>query len=174
MNERFATILAEDGKKNSLGRVNDVIEAVLADPSRLEELYATMFDEDAWVRMRAADGFEKICRVHPEWIQKYIDRIQTELDQSKQASIQWHIAEIYSQITLDDAQKKHAINWLRNLLETTDVDWIVTGDAMKTLAYFVDHNEFDTREFTRLLQIQLEHKSKAIRKKAEKLLQPLV
>lgn len=170
MNESFAAMLSEDGKKNSLGRVNDVIESVLAEPSQLEELYLTMFDDDAWVRMRAADGFEKICRVHPEWTGAYIDRIQTELDKSEQASIQWHIAEIYCQVALNETQKKHALEWLKNLLETPNVDWIVAGDAMKALVYFNTKDEFATDELKRLLRVQLKHKSKAIRKKADKLL----
>lgn len=103
MVELLTSILAEGGKKNSLGRVNDVIELVLAKPAQIDELYMAMFDENAWVRMRAADAFEKVCRKQPEWIKPYINKIQTELDQSQQASIQWHIAEIYRQVELNAA-----------------------------------------------------------------------
>ena len=170
MTQTFISMLAEDGKKNSLGRVDDVIIEVLDDPSRIDELYNAMFHDDAWVRMRAADAFEKICRVNPIWIEPYIDRIQADLDKSQQASIQWHIAQIYCQIRLDDLQKKHAIDWLARLLKTTSVDWIVAANCMKALEYFVNKNEFNKDDFEHLLRVQLHHKSKAVAKKAQQFL----
>lgn len=54
MIQTFAAMHAEGGHANSLGRVNDVIELVLPDRPCLDELYACLFDDDAWVRMRAA------------------------------------------------------------------------------------------------------------------------
>lgn len=173
MTEAFKVMLAEDGKKNSLGRVNDVVESVLNDHSRLEELYETMFSPDVWVRMRAVDAFEKICRVHPDWIEAYIDKIQSELDASTQASIQWHIAQIYEQVNLNGTQKRHALDWLTELLRTTDVDWIVSANAMKTLGIFVQSNDYSKTDFERLLRVQKGHKSNAVVKRANKLLAAL-
>lgn len=170
MSESFASMLAEDGKKNSLGRVDDVIQAVLADPARVEELYLVMFADDAWVRMRAADAFEKVCRVHPEWIQSYIDRIQEELHTSQQASIQWHIAQIYCQVELSKPQGQRAIKWLVKILETTAVDWIVAANSMKALAHFTANGDFNKDDLVRLLQIQQGHKSNAVVRNANKLL----
>lgn len=170
MREKFEDMLAEDGHKNSLGRVNDVIDQVLADSSRLEELYNTMFGQDAWVRMRAADAFEKVCREHPEWIVPYIDRIQNELSTCSQPSIQWHIAEIYCQVELDKGQKAHAIKWLKNLLSSVDVDWIVAANSMKALAYFAAHGEVTKTALRTSLKNQLSHKSNAVVKRAKKLL----
>lgn len=40
------------GDPRSLGRVEDVIEAVLGDPAQLDALFACLFCEDAVVRMR--------------------------------------------------------------------------------------------------------------------------
>lgn len=170
MREPFADMLLEGGHKNSLGRVNEIIELVLADKSRLEELYQAMFHEDAWARMRAADAFEKICRSHPEWIAPYVDRIQQELSSSEQASIQWHLAEIYMQVELDTRQKKHAIEWLKELLSTTDVDWIVAANSMKALVHFTAKGDFSKSDLLALLRIQQDHKSNAVKKRAAKLL----
>lgn len=166
IDKTFIAMLAEDGKKNSLGRVNEVIETVLAEPSRLEELYMAMFADDAWVRMRAADAFEKVCRFQPDWIQSYVDRIQTELDTSQQASIQWHIAQIYCEVELNDRQKQHAVQWLADILNTDKIDWIVAANSMKALAYFHDKNEIATEVFAKLLHTQAKHSSQTIRKKA--------
>lgn len=171
MNEPFAKILLEGGKKNSLGRADEVIEQVLANPERLEELYQTIVvDDDAWVRMRAVDAFEKICRQHTEWIEPYIDRIQKDLSHSTQASIQWHIAEIYTQVALSDAQKAQALDWLKERLATVDVDWIVAGNSMNALVYFAKKGDVPESDLLRLLNVQLGHKSGAIVKKAGKLI----
>ena len=98
--ESFAEILAADGHKNSLGRSGEVVEAVLGDESRLEELYTYLFEDDAWVRMRAADAIEKVFRKQPEWSRSYIDRLLIELSDSTQPSIQWHLAQIYGEVEL--------------------------------------------------------------------------
>lgn len=170
MNTPFVEILTEGGHKNSLGRVDEVIATVLSDNSRLEELYDAVFDDDAWVRMRAIDAFEKICREHPEWIEPYIDRIQKELSGHPQPSIQWHLAQIYAQVQLSETQKKRAIDWLKALLSTTDIDWIVAANSMKTLAHFTRQGDVTTQELIALLEVQLRHKSNAVIKRAQKFL----
>jgi len=173
MKEDFATVLTEGGKTNSLGRANEVIDAVLQDKSRLDELYDCLFHEDAWARMRAADALEKVCRVHPEWLEPYIDKFADELASSTQPSIQWHLAEIYAQVKLTEPQKQFAINWLANLLSTPDVDWIVAANSMKTLVQFTKDGSFPLQKMMHLLEIQQHHKSNAVVKRATKLLAEL-
>lgn len=173
MNENFATMLVVGGKSNSLGRVNEVIEAVFADKSQLDELYACLFDEDAWVRMRAADAIEKICRQHPDWLQPYIDRFSVELHASDQPSIQWHLAQIYREVSLTNEQKATAIAWLEQLLSTKETDWIASANAMDTLAQFVKDGSVSKTDFIELLKIQQLHKSKTIVKRANRFLESL-
>jgi len=169
MTGSFETLLLVGGKSNSLGKVDEVIRMVLADKSLLKELYGCMFHVDPWVRMRAADAFEKVCRKHPEWIEPYVDRIQEELSgPDQQASIQWHLAEIYRQVTLTSEQKQHALNWLVGRLSSIDVDWIVAANTMTALAYFVEKGDFSKEKLLGLLKIQLDHKSKSVVKKATK------
>ena len=79
MAENFADMLIVGDKSNSLGRVSEVIEHILNDPERLEELYSCLFNEDARVRMRAADALEKICRQHSDWLEAFIDRFPNDL-----------------------------------------------------------------------------------------------
>lgn len=169
MNQTFAGMLAEDGKKNSLGRVNEVIEITLNNRQRIDELYETILHNDAWVRMRAIDAFEKICRLHPDWVEPYIDRIQAELSISNQASIQWHIAQIYSEIELNVSQRERAIIWLKSVLSTKDVDWIVAANSMDTLAKFVRNNEANQSDLLTILDIQKHHKSNAVLKRVNQL-----
>lgn len=171
MNQRFADMLSTGGHANSLGRVADVIEAVLQDKSRLGELYDCLFAQDAWVRMRAADTLEKVCREHPDWPLPYIGRIQKELAGSTQASILWHIAQIYAQVELTATQKALAIQWLKRQITTTEVDWIVAANVMDTLAQFVRDGSVSRQDFAALLKVQQLHKSKSVVRRASKWLE---
>ncbi len=170
MAESFAVMLAVGGKSNSLGKVNEVIEAALREKSRLDELYNCLFNEDAWVRMRAADALEKVCRQQPSWLKPYIDRFADELAVSEQPSIQWHLAQMYGEIELSGEQKRFAINWLKQLLSSPEADWIVAANAMDTLMQFTKNGDFPKSEMLSLLNIQRQHKSKSVIKRAEKLL----
>lgn len=170
MNERFAQILLVGGKTNSLGRSAEVINAVLADRTRLDELYDCLFDDDAWVRMRAIDSVEKICRLHPDWVSPYTDRFLSELSSSTQPSIQWHLAQIYTQIDMTDTQRDNAIEYIKNLISTKEVDWIVSANSMDALMHFAKRGYFSYNELEKLIKVQLNHKSNAVIKKANKLL----
>ena len=170
MDEQFSEMLVVGGKSNSLGRAQEVIDLVLADQSRLDELYNCLFADDAWARMRAADAFEKVCRQHPEWLLPYVDRFPSELAISTQPSIQWHLAQIYGQLSLTDEQEKDAVDWLTRLVSTKDVDWIVAANAMDTLAKFARNGSFSKAQLISLLKIQQQHKSNAVIKRSTKLL----
>lgn len=170
MAETFADILTVGGKSNSLGRANEIIQRVLNDKALLGALYACVFNEDAWVRMRAIDAIEKICRQRPEWLLPYVDRFQTELGSSSQPSIQWHLAQMYSQLDLNKKQIRIAIKWLKDLLSNVEVDWIVSANTMKTLVQFTREGSVTVEETVRLLKLQQRHASKSVVKKAHKLL----
>ncbi len=173
MTESYAEIFAVGGKSNSLGRTNEVIGLVLKNKNQLDELYSCVFNEDAWIRMRAIDALEKICRLHPDWLLQYIDKLQDELGSNGQPSIQWHLAQMYSQVTLSNEQKVKTINWLKHLLSNTDVDWIVAANAMQTLVQFTKDNFVPTKDAIALLKVQQKHKSKSVVRKANKLLSEL-
>lgn len=160
----------EGGHTNSLGRAQEVLNEVLEERSRLSELYVCIKHEDAWVRMRAIDTVEKICRVHPEWIDPYIDNMINELTSSEQASIRWHLAQIFKQVQLSDSQRALVIDWLAKLLLDKDIDWIVSANSMDTLAEFSKAGYFPSDKLVSLLKVQLGHKSNAIKKRANKLL----
>lgn len=173
MSEPFEQVLEAGGKANSLGRSSEVVEDVLASPSRLPELFDCIYADDDWVRMRAIDSFEKVIKGHPDWAEPYIDKIFDDLTCSDQPSIQWHLAQLFTEIKLSDAQRSQAIDWLKHKLKTVEVDWIVAGDCMKALLYFYKEGYLAKPEVDRLFAVQEGHSSKAIRAKAGKLREAL-
>jgi hypothetical protein len=170
MQESFAQMLTVGGKTNSLGRAGEVVDIVLYDASRLEELYQCMFDEDAWVRMRAADSLEKICRLHPDWFISFIDRFLNDFSANTQPSIQWHLAQMYGEVELIASQRKAVLAWLTEQLSSTDVDWIVASNAMQTLVRFAKSGWAPAGQVMHVLVIQQGHPSKAVTKRATTLL----
>lgn len=170
MNESFSTILAVGGKSNSLGRSDEIIQAVLQDRSYIEELYACMFSEDVWVRMRAVDVLEKICRQRPEWLLPYVDRFIADFHTSDQPSVQWHLAQIYRQVSLTDHQRKMIMRWLEVLGSTVSTDWIVAANTMVTLAQFTRAGYYPVNDLIKILLMQQQHASNAVNRRANKYL----
>ena len=78
---------------------------------------------------------------------------------------------MYSQLRLSAEQKYIATNWLIDLLSNTDVDWIVSANAMATLVQFAKEDFVSAEVTVRLLKLQQKHKSKSVKRKAQKLLQ---
>lgn len=167
-------MLTVGGKSNSLGKVNEVVDLVLNERSRIEELYDCLFDDDAWTRMRAADALEKVCREHPDWLLPLVDRFPTDLAVTSQPSIQWHLAQMYKQIELTEGQRRFAIYWLKELLSRPTIDWIVAANSMDTLFQFEREGFLPGDELVPLLQIQQLHKSQAVVKRASRLLNELI
>ena len=139
--EVFADVLTAGGRSNSLGRAREVVDAVLADRARLAELWACIGHDDAYVRMRAIDSFEKVVNEQPAWADPYVSRIVDDLTASRQPSIRWHVAQLFPQVQLDDEQRERAIVWLRARLATTDVDWIVSVNCMRALLNFHERGD---------------------------------
>lgn len=169
MAEKFAAMLAEGGTSNSLGRTEEVVSIVLGDESRLEELYQCLFLDDAWVRMRAIDALEKVCRVQPGWLKSYTDRLFNDFADDQQASIQWHLAQLFDQLDLTPVQQNKAAAWLTKHLETTATDWIVAANCMITLSHYVEKGYYSKSRLIPLLQTQQKHHSKAVVRRATKM-----
>lgn len=139
------------GDPRSLGNTNKVVELVLSNQSKLDELMNTILsNDDAIVRMRASDAIEKICKQKPLWFAKYKSELLGEWPKIQQPSVQWHLAQILSEIELTHAETILAIGLVKKNLELTD-DWIVENLSLETLAIFVRRNQFDRREFITII-----------------------
>jgi hypothetical protein len=167
--ERFEDVLAVGVRTNSLGRAGEVLDLLRADGSRTDELFACIGADDAWVRMRAVDTFEKLVREDPGRGRPYVGRVLAELTTSDQPSVQWHVAQMVGELGLTTAQRATAIAWLEQRLATTDVDWIVAARSMATLVAFAQQGHVAAAEVEPLLEVQQDHRSASVRRKATRL-----
>lgn len=171
--ESFEEILTAGGHSNSLGRAAEVLQIVQDDNSRVGELFDCVSADDAWVRMRAIDTFEKLIKDKPELVRLYLPDIFSTLTKSNQPSIQWHLAQIFTEVTLTEAQRADALTWLKSKISSTTVDWIVSVNVMRALLSFHKNGHVSSDELKPLFAIQADHTSKSVRKKAGIFLQEL-
>ena len=87
------------GHPNSLGRTIEVVDIVLADSSRLDELYNCYFSNDEVVRLRTSNALKRISKERLEWLVPYIDKFLTEIAKIEQASTQWTLANLFESLT---------------------------------------------------------------------------
>lgn len=165
--DAFAELLQVGGRSNSLGRAAEVVDAVVADPARLRELLDCVHDEDAWVRMRAVDAVEKVCRVDPSLLDPFVDELLTTWTTRDQASVQWHLAQVLRQVSLSGEQHDRAVSWLVARVATTHVDWIVAVEVLRTLLGFASSGALDVEVVAGLVEVQRGHRSASVRRKAD-------
>lgn len=133
MNSKFEIMLS-GGHPNSLGRTEDVVDLILKDQSRLEELYQCYFSEDDVVRLRVSSAFKRITQAQPDWTMAYMDRLQSEIAAIDQASTQWTLAILFdlTKDLLSKPQKKRALEIMYGNL-VNHQDWIVLNTSMQVL-----------------------------------------
>jgi hypothetical protein len=56
-----------------------VVELVLADRVRLEDLYQCYFSADEVVRLRVSNAMKRVTIAHPDWVMEFMDRLQDEV-----------------------------------------------------------------------------------------------
>ena len=159
------------GHPNSLGRTLEVVEIVLNDQNRLEELYQCYFSSDEVVRLRTSNAMKRICKEHPDCLAPYLTRLLTEISAIEQASTQWTLAQLFAMLDayMTDTQLEYAKGLLRhNLL--THRDWIVLNMTMETLGKWARQDEeLRTWLWPELERLQMDNR-KSVSNKASKLL----
>lgn len=133
------------GHPNSLGRTVEVVEVVLADRSRLAELYGCYFSDDEVVRLRVSSAMKRVTTEHPEWTMDFIDGLQADGAAIDQASTQWTLALIFDLLVdhLSPDQHARAIEIMQDNLAHHS-DWIVLNNSMKVLgAWAADDPDLD-------------------------------
>lgn len=122
------------GHPNSLGRTVEVVDAVLADRTRLDELYQCYFSTDEVVRLRVSSAMKRVTIERPGWTMDYIDGLQSEVAAIDQASNQWTLALIFDLLVddLSPGQHTRALEIMKGNLAHHS-DWIVLNNSMKVL-----------------------------------------
>lgn len=122
------------GHPNSLGRTLDVVDVVLADRSRLDDLYRCYFIDDEVVRLRVSSAMKRVTIEHPDWTLGLIDGLESEVAAIDQASTQWTLALLFDLMVdlMSPQQRSRAVEIMQDNLAQHS-DWIVLNNSMKVL-----------------------------------------
>ncbi len=122
------------GHPNSLGRTLDVVDIVLADRLRQEELYRCYFSKDEIVRLRVSNAMKRVTIEHPDWTMDFMDGLQSDVAAIDQASTQWTLAILFdlTRDFLSEGQKARGLEIMKDNL-VNHKDWIVLNYSMQVL-----------------------------------------
>lgn len=133
--------LLTGGHPNSLGNTIEVVEDVLTDEKKLNDLYACYGSEDEVVRLRVSNGMKRVCKVHPEWVAKYLDKLIGETSKINQASTKWTLSTLFMWLDtfMTDKQRSAAIDVMKSNLHYDD--WIVQNTTSESLTHFAQSSK---------------------------------
>jgi hypothetical protein len=105
---------------------------VLADARLFRPLFECMMRDDPLIRMRAADGIEKITRLRPEFLQPHTKQLLERVACIHQQEVRWHVAQLVPRLVLNRQDRKIAVALMNEYL--SDKSSIVRTNAMQALA----------------------------------------
>ena len=170
VDEPFEGMLS-GGHPNSLGRTVDVVDLVLADRTRLAELYECYFSTDEVVRLRVSSAMKRVTTAHPDWTMDYMDRLQHQVAAIDQASTQWTLALLFdlTRALLRPRQRARAVEIMQRNL-TSHHDWIVLNNSMKVLGSWAEDDDDLRQWLTPHAQALADDPRKSVASTARKLL----
>lgn len=153
------------GHPNSLGNTIEVVDEVLTDSSKFDELFNCYLSNDEVVRLRVSNAMKRICKEKPELLVPYLDRFINEIADIDQASTQWTLAQLFILLEndLSDSQMLKAKEIVKKNLANHN-DWIVLNTSMETLFQWAKED----RDLRKWLLPHLERLSKDKRKSVSK------
>lgn len=130
------------GHPNSLGNTVKVVEEVLSETEKLEELYLCYFLDDEVVRLRTSNAWKRVARSDINLFVPFIDCFIKEISKIDQASTKWTLANLfeYSEQLLTGKQKEEAIKVLKKNLKN-ESDWIVLKNTATTLGTWAQNDK---------------------------------
>ena len=120
------------GDLRSIGRAEEVVREVLADPSLFEPLIMAISHAEPVVRARAADAAEKISQARPELLAPFRKHLLQLAAVAEQQEVRWHLAQMLPRLELTARQRGEAADILFGYLK--DKSGIVRTFALQGLA----------------------------------------
>jgi HEAT repeat protein len=109
--------LLQRGDRRTVGDVAEAVEQALQHPDLLPVLVECLFDDDAAVRMRAADALEKFSQLRCRELQRYTAVLLSLFEETEQQELRWHLAVILPRLRLSSAECLRASEALQACME---------------------------------------------------------
>ena len=122
----------EGGDRRSIGRSNEVVAEVGADPALFDAVFCGLQSDDAVLRARAADVVEKITIRHPGLLLRYKNELVGPLARASQKEVRWHVAQMLPRVAWNELERRRVMAILMDYVN--DASSIVKTCAMQALA----------------------------------------
>jgi hypothetical protein len=160
--------LLSGGKRRSLGRAAQAVEAVRKKPAKFPELVRCLWSDDEILRMRAADAVEKLSREKPELLQPFKAELLGLAGESQQQEVLWHLAQMIPRLQLTRAERQRGIAQLKEYLQNRGA--ILRTLALQSLADMAADEPALREEVILLVEEALRSGTAAMKARARKLL----
>lgn len=124
--------------RRSIGKSNEVVAEVLANPSLFGILFNGMLDSDSVLRMRCADAIEKITVTHPQYLRPYKRKLIQYVAKIEQQEVRWHVAQLFSRLALTPKERSRVVGILAGYLK--EQSSIVKAFSMQALANIAEQD----------------------------------
>jgi hypothetical protein len=162
----------QGGDLRSIGKVDEVVSDILRNNALFPQLFEGMCNADSVIRMRAADAVEKITRINPTWLFPFKKRLIEEVSQIEQQEVQWHLAQMFSRLDLDERELDRVVDLLRKWIETSKSN-IVKVNSIQTLCDLASRYPNIKQSVIQVLQESISNGSPAVVSRGKKLLKIL-
>ncbi len=157
----------------SIGPIDEVIAEVGDDQTRFDELFKGVFHNEPGIRMRAADGIQKIIVKFPRLLQKHKSRLIENLDDFEQSQVRWHIPLLFGALQLDSSEIPQIVDTLQRWFSVEKKSQIVKVNCLQGLADVVLHHNLDREWLADFIENAMETGSASVRARGRKLLKKL-
>ena len=162
------------GHQNYLGNTLEVVNVVLNNTDKMEDLFLCYQSDDETVRLRTSNAFKRIFRAKPELFKQWKKRLIKEVSDIDQPYAKWTTIQILNELfdQLDEKEKTQSVEiclrYLRN-----EKDWIVINQSLNFMKNHLERFDFKDPEMMKLLNFFVDDERNSISKNAEKLIQIL-
>ena len=159
------------GDLRSIGRSDEVVSNIQADPALFDVVFKGLYDGDPCVRMRSADVIEKVSRQHPEHLEKWKNALLNDISLIDQQEVIWHMAQIFPRIPWAVGEREKAVLILKKYLGHKSK--IVVVSAMQALTELAEQHPHLKKNTIKLISHLTRTGSPAMRARGKKLLKQL-
>lgn len=163
--------LLKGGDLRSDGHADEVAGDVIQDPELFPLLLDGLDEEDDVVRGRTAHSLEKVSRTRPELFDGLLSQLIEQALDDKLPMVKWHLAMLFVNLNLSEAEMGEVISTLYTLLEDESVfvkSWAISGLTILAL-----DNPDKKEDITSKLKVLEEDKSAAVRNRISKAMKTL-
>jgi len=159
------------GDRRSIGRANQVVQAVLANAALFPEVFSGMLHDDPVIRARSADVAEKVTRKRPELLQPHKAQLLRVISNCRDKEVRWHVAQMLPRLKLTRGEQGLAVVLLLDFLK--DESSIVKTCSMQALADFAVRDPELLADILPLIERLARSGSAAMRSRGRRLLKTL-